>query len=74
MSSIADTWLARIGPQATATLERAVFLSRCGGAGVVLMIPLFWFFDVRQSDVGMGVTFIGLLLGPTAFFARSVYL
>jgi hypothetical protein len=74
MSSVADIWLSRIGPQATATLERAMFLSRCGGVGCILMIPVFWFFDIRQSDIGRGVTFIGLLVWPTVFFSRSVYL
>jgi hypothetical protein len=74
MSSVANIWLSRIGPQATATLERAMFLSRCGAAGGGLMIPLFWFFDIRQSDIGRGVTFISFLLWTTVLFSRSVYL
>ena len=74
MSSVAETWLARIGPQATATLGRAIFISRCGGIGALLMIPLFWFFDVSQLENGMDVTFIAFLLWTSVLFSRSVYL
>jgi hypothetical protein len=74
MSGVSDIWLSRIGPRATATLEHAMFLSRCGGAGCVLMIPLFWFFDIRQSDIGRGATAIGFLLWTTVLFSRSVHL
>jgi hypothetical protein len=74
MSGVSDTWLSRIGPQATATLERAMFLSRCGLTGCLLMIPVFCFFGLRNSGNGMDVTFIGMLVWPAAFFSRSVYL
>ena len=74
MSGVSDIWLSRIGPRATATLERATFLSRCGVAGGLLMIPLFSFFALRDSGNGMDVTFIGMLVWPSVFFPRSVYL
>jgi hypothetical protein len=38
------------------------------------MVPVFWFFSLRESDVGMGLTFIGMLVWMPLFFARATYL
>ena len=74
MSKVSDIWLSRIGPQATRTLERAVLLNRCGIAGIFLMIPVFWVFNVAHSNVGMGAAFIGLLVWPIVCFSWAGYL
>lgn len=74
MSSVSKVWLRRIGPEATATLERSFRLSRWGGAGGLVMMVAFWFFTALKSDLGMGLTFIGMLVWMPLFFVRAIYL
>jgi hypothetical protein len=38
------------------------------------MMPVFWFFNLRASDLGMGLTLIGMLVWMPLFFVRAGYL
>jgi hypothetical protein len=71
MSKISDTWLDRLGPEATATLERSLFLSRCGGAVVVLLIPVMWVFSALHSSLGLGLTVTICVAAALLFFPWS---
>jgi hypothetical protein len=54
MSKTSAVWMDRLGPEATATLERSLSLSRCGGAIVLLLIPVMWVFSVLPSSLASG--------------------
>ena len=71
MSKITAIWLGRLGPEATATLERSLFLSRCGGAIVVLLIPVMWVFSVLHSSLGIGLTVMTCVASALVFFPWS---
>ena len=71
MTKVSGLWLARIGPEATATLERSMVLSRCGGTLVLLLVPVMWVFSALHSDLGLGLSVVACVVSGLVFFPWS---
>ena len=48
-----------------------MFLSRCGGALLLLLVPVMWVFSALHSDLGLGTSVIACLVSGLVFFPWS---
>ena len=74
MGRLEDSWLPRIGVEATRTLMRAVFLSRIGVGIAICFGAASITSEWQKSQAGEAISITGGFLGMTIFAALSIRL